>query len=92
MSRVGMSNIKIPEGVTVTQDADKISAKGKVGELSVKTNEIINIKIDNNIIVLSTNKKTKHGTCKNKETRTHKIKNKIYKLNKHNQKTIDNTL
>ena len=61
MSRVGMSNIKIPEGVTVTQDADKISAKGKVGELSVKTNEIINIKIDNNIIVLSTNKKTKQA-------------------------------
>ena len=59
MSRVGISNIKIPEGVTVTQDADKISAKGRVGELSVKTNEIINIKIDNNIIVLSTNKKTK---------------------------------
>ena len=61
MSRVGMSNIKIPEGVTVTQDADKISAKGKVGELSVKTNEIINIKIDNNIIVLSANKKTKQA-------------------------------
>ena len=61
MSRVGMSNIKIPEGVTVTQDADKISAKGRVGELSVKTNEIINIKIDNNIIVLSTNKKTKQA-------------------------------
>jgi len=61
MSRVGISNIKIPEGVTVTQDADKISAKGRVGELSVKTNEIINIKIDNNIIVLSTNKKTKQA-------------------------------
>ncbi len=61
MSRVGLSNIKIPDGVTVFQDADKISAKGKVGELSVKTNEIINIKIDNNIIVLSTNKKTKQA-------------------------------
>ena len=45
MSRVGLSNIKIPDGVTVIQDADKISAKGKVGELSVKTNEFINIKI-----------------------------------------------
>ena len=29
MSRVGMSTINIPDGVTVTQDADKISAKGK---------------------------------------------------------------
>ena len=61
MSRVGLSNIKIPDGVTVIQDADKISAKGKVGELSVKTNKIINIKIDNNIIVLSANKKTKQA-------------------------------
>ena len=46
MSRVGMSTINIPDGVTVTQDADKISAKGKNGELSVKTHEFINIKID----------------------------------------------
>ena len=33
MSRVGMSTINIPDGVTVTQDADKISAKGKNGIL-----------------------------------------------------------
>ena len=61
MSRIGLSTIKIPDGVTVTQDADKIFAKGKIGELSVKTHESINIKIDNNIIVFSTNKKSKQA-------------------------------
>jgi large subunit ribosomal protein L6 len=61
MSRIGLSTIKIPDGVTVTQDADKILAKGKIGELSVKMHESINIKIDNNIIVFSTNKKSKQA-------------------------------
>jgi large subunit ribosomal protein L6 len=61
MSRIGMSDIKIPDGVTVTQEADSISAKGKNGELSVKTHEFINIKIDNNIVVISAKKETKQA-------------------------------
>jgi len=56
-----MSDIKIPDGVTVTQEADSISAKGKNGELSVKTHEFINIKIDNNIVVISAKKETKQA-------------------------------
>ena len=61
MSRIGLIAIKIPDGVTVTQDADKISAKGKNGELSVKTHEFINIKINNNIVVISAKKETKQA-------------------------------
>jgi large subunit ribosomal protein L6 len=36
MSRIGKLPVQIPEGVTVTLDAKKVSAKGPKGELSVK--------------------------------------------------------
>ena len=47
MSRVGLSSIKIPEGVSVTQTNNTILAKGKNGELSIDTHDLINVKIDN---------------------------------------------
>ena len=40
MSRVGLSTIKIPDGVTVTFVDGEFTAKGKNGELSVKTHDL----------------------------------------------------
>ena len=59
MSRVGLSSIKIPEGVTVTQSDNTIFAKGKIGELSVDTHDLIDVKIENNEIIFSTKRKSK---------------------------------
>ena len=59
MSRVGLSPIKIPEGVSVTQTNNTILAKGKNGELSVDTHDLINVNINNNEISFSSKKKTK---------------------------------
>ena len=59
MSRVGSSSIKIPEGVSVTQTNNTILAKGKNGELSIDTHDLINVKIDNNEISFISKKKTK---------------------------------
>ena len=46
MSRVGLSTIKIPDGVSVTFINGEFTAKGKNGELSVKTHNLINININ----------------------------------------------
>ena len=59
MSRVGLSSIKIPEGVTITQSDNTIVAKGKIGELSVDTHNLIDVKIVNNEIKFSSKKKSK---------------------------------
>ena len=62
MSRVGSSSIKIPDGVSITKESNKIIAKGKNGELSIDYHSSIDIKIDDNIINISTfkgNKQTK---------------------------------
>ena len=41
MSRVGLNCVKIPDGVTVTYDDGELTAKGKNGELSIKTHNLI---------------------------------------------------
>ena len=46
MSRIGLSSIKIPEGVIVTQSDNTIVAKGKIGELSVNTHNLIDVKME----------------------------------------------
>ena len=50
MSRVGLSSIKIPDGGTVTFVDGEFTAKGKNGELSVKTHNLINVDINNDEI------------------------------------------
>ena len=50
MSRVGLSTIKIPDGVTVKFVDGKFTAEGKNGELSVKTHNLINVDINNDEI------------------------------------------
>ena len=41
MSRIGLKTIEIPDNVTVNQESNKITAKGRNGELSVEIHESI---------------------------------------------------
>ena len=61
MSRVGSSSIKIPDGVTVTFVDGEFTAKGKNGELSVKTHNLISVDINNDQINFKPNNKSKFG-------------------------------
>ena len=53
MSRIGNNPITITEGVIVTQEGSVIKVKGKLGELSEDIDSSINVKISDNIILLS---------------------------------------
>lgn len=66
MSRIGNSPITIAEGVTVTQEGNVITVKGKLGELSQEIDASVTITITDNVITLtreSDNKdhRSKHG-------------------------------
>ena len=61
MSRVGLSKIKIPDGVTVTFIDGELTAKGKNGELSIKTHNFINIDINKDEVSFKTKNISKFG-------------------------------
>ena len=66
MSRIGNNPIKIPEGVSVTQEGNLISVKGKLGELSQDIDPCITISILDNTITCSRDTdskdhRSKHG-------------------------------
>ena len=46
MSRVGNAPVSIPDGVTLTIDADVISVKGSNGELHKKNPSSVGVSID----------------------------------------------
>ena len=54
MSRIGLSAIDIPEGVSINNDNNVFSAKGKIGELTINLNKEINVQIENSKISFST--------------------------------------
>ena len=60
MSRVGKKHIVIPEGVTVTLNANVITVKGAKGELTVKLEKGINYACENNVIALTRDNNEKH--------------------------------
>jgi len=45
MSRVGKNPVKVPEGVELKVEADRIVAKGKLGELSAPVNDLVKTKL-----------------------------------------------
>ena len=66
MSRIGNSEIIIPEGVTVTNEKNIITVKGPLGELLQEIDTMINFKIIDNSIMFSRNEedndsRSKHG-------------------------------
>ena len=71
MSRIGKREIIIPDGVNVNYNNSVITAKGKLGELNINIDPVIDVQIkDNkiNVINTNTNKRNKkfansiHGT------------------------------
>lgn len=53
MSRIGKAPIAIPAGVTVSVNGDVVTVKGPKGTLSQKINPEIDIKVENNEVVLT---------------------------------------
>lgn len=50
MSRIGNRELVIPDGVTVTIDANKVSVKGPKGELSLATSNLVNVEVKENTL------------------------------------------
>ena len=68
MSRIGNRKIVIPEGVSVTEDNNIVTVKGKLGELSLELPKVISMEIDGNLITLKRSNELKftkalHGTA-----------------------------
>lgn len=64
MSRLGKLPIKLPEGVSASFENNLFKVKGKNGELEVAVHESINLKIENNEIIVSPyDKKTKNASA-----------------------------
>lgn len=57
MSRIGKKPIKIPEGVEVKIEKNKVTIKGPKGELSQEIRPEIKVELDNNEIKISPDKK-----------------------------------
>ena len=56
MSRIGQSPVSIPDGVTVSIDGIIVSAKGKLGELSVQLTKDVSVtQADSQIVINPTN-------------------------------------
>ncbi|KAA6343789.1 50S ribosomal protein L6 [termite gut metagenome] len=53
MSRIGKLPIIIPNGVTVTLNGDMVTVKGQKGELSQYVNPLIDVRIENNSVILN---------------------------------------
>lgn len=59
MSRIGKNPAVIPEGVTVTLEPTRFSAKGKLGELAMPLTSNVTVKQEENKIVVTPNTKEK---------------------------------
>jgi large subunit ribosomal protein L6 len=66
MSRIGKMPIDLPAGVEVKVSQDLVTVKGKLGELTQKTDESVEIKVENNQVIVdrksdSIDHRAKHG-------------------------------
>lgn len=66
MSRIGNNPITMPEGVTLTQEGDIVTVKGKLGELSQYVDSSVSVSLDDNIVSLTRSSdekeiRSKHG-------------------------------
>ncbi|MFW6319267.1 MAG: 50S ribosomal protein L6 [Bacillota bacterium] len=69
MSRIGKKPIQIPQGVTVTVNGLTVEVKGPKGTLSIETHSTINVKVEDNTVVVERTSETKtertlHGTVR----------------------------
>lgn len=61
MSRIGNSPVKVPDGVTLSNQGNELSAKGSKGELNMSIPSGVGIEIADNTIVVKPNKKDTAG-------------------------------
>ncbi|MCG8552330.1 MAG: 50S ribosomal protein L6, partial [Desulfobacterales bacterium] len=54
MSRIGKKPVQLPDKVQITLDGDTINVKGPKGSLDRKLHPAVNIKIDNQVLSVST--------------------------------------
>ncbi len=53
MSRIGKNPIKIPDKVEVSVNGDEVVVKGPKGELSIKKNPALDVRVDDGSVVVS---------------------------------------
>lgn len=53
MSRIGKAPIQIADGVTVNVEGQKVTVKGKLGELSQELTEKVTISVEDGVVTLS---------------------------------------
>jgi len=52
MSRVGKAPISIPEGIEIKIDGNKVSVKGKIGELSETVHSDLSVKMEDGVLTV----------------------------------------
>ena len=52
MSRIGKHEVEVPEGVSFSIDGNIINVKGKLGELSTKIVDGVNVKLNDNKVAV----------------------------------------
>ena len=61
MSRIGKEPVKLAEGVTATVDGQKVTVKGKLGELSYTMHDGITAKVEGGQVLVSCDDDKAHG-------------------------------
>ena len=61
MSRIGKEPVKIADGVTVAVDGQKVTVKGKLGELSYVMHDGITAKVEGGSVLVSCDDNKAHG-------------------------------
>lgn len=69
MSRIGKKPIQLPQGVTVTVNGLTVEVKGPKGTLSIETHDTINVKVEDDTVIVERSSETKtertlHGTIR----------------------------
>ena len=55
MSRIGKKPAPVPEGVNVAITEDQVTVKGKQGELSMPLTNLVNVKVEDNLLTVTPN-------------------------------------
>jgi len=69
MSRIGKQPVTIPAGVEVTTSATEVVIKGKIGELTQSVDPNIEVKVEENQIIVTRKNDTKDSRAKHGLTR-----------------------
>lgn len=63
MSRIGKKPIKIPSGVKISVQADKVIVEGKGGKLERTIHPFFEVALNDDMVVVGVKKKTKHSSA-----------------------------